>query len=134
MKREGVSLSTREKSATRLVVAALITAMCIGSGVALAQSYDPDQTIPKPTKLQMRLNKLGRGVTNILFGWAEIPLTFDKKLKQGRSLSYLLGAVPVLGTAKAVMRTGAGVYEVLTFPATKKGLNYGPILEPEYIF
>jgi putative exosortase-associated protein (TIGR04073 family) len=118
----------------RMVAAALLIGFCLSAGMVVAQSYDPDQSIPKPTKLEKRLTQLGRGLSNILFGWAEIPLTFDRKLKEGKPLTYLLGVVPVLGTGRAVMRTGTGFYEVFTFRSTKPEVNYEAMLEPEYIF
>ncbi len=118
-------------SSMAVLVAILV---CIGAQATLAQSYDPDQGIPKPTLLEKRLEKLGRGLSNILFGWAEIPLTFDSKMKEGKGLAYLVGAVPVIGTAKAIIRTGTGVVEVFTFGTTKPDVNYEAILEPEYIF
>jgi putative exosortase-associated protein (TIGR04073 family) len=101
---------------------------------AAAQSYDPAQELPKPTTWEMRLNKLGRGISNVLFGWAEIPVTWDAKLKQGKGLAYMVGTAPVLGTTRAVMRTGTGVYEIVTFPTSSDEVNFGPILEPDYIF
>ncbi len=116
------------------VAVALIVAIGVDGGLALAQSYDPDQTVPKPTGLEKRLTKLGRGLTNIAFSWAEIPLTFDRKLKQGKPLAYLLGVVPVLGTARAAMRFGVGIKEVVTFPSSKPHVNFEALLEPEYIF
>ena len=99
-----------------------------------AQSYDPTEDIPRQTGFERALTKLGRGFSNILFGWAEIPVTFDTKLKQGKPLGYLLGVVPVLGTARALIRTGTGVFEVVSFPFSDKEVNYQAILEPEYIF
>lgn len=101
---------------------------------AFAQEYNPDEDLPKPTRFEKSLTKLGRGLSNIMFGWAEIPLTFDRKLKEGKPFGYLFGVVPVLGTARAIMRTGTGVFEVVTFPVTDKEINYEPILEPEFLF
>lgn len=112
----------------------MILGFGLSQGAVWAQSYDPDQDVPNPTLIEKRLEKLGRGLSNILFGWAEIPLTFDRKMKEGKPLSYLLAVVPVLGSARAVMRTGAGVVEVLTFARTKPEVNYEAILEPAYIF
>ena len=112
----------------------LMASLILGSAPVYAQIYDPDIDLPKPTGLEKRLTKLGRGLSNILFGWAEIPVTFDKKLKQGKSLSYLVGVVPVLGTARAVMRTGTGVFETVSFPFSDKEVNFDAVLEPEYIF
>ena len=99
-----------------------------------AQLYNPELDLPKPTGIEKSLTKLGRGVSNILFGWAEIPVTFDKKYKEGKPLAYLLGVVPVLGGARAIMRTSTGVFEMVSFPFTDKAVNYDAVLEPEYIF
>lgn len=122
------------RMALRLTAAMLIGVFLLTNGTVMAQSFDPDQQIRQPTLWELRLTKLGRGLSNILFGWAEIPLTFDRKLKQGKPLAYLLGVVPVLGTARALVRTGTGVYEVFTFGTTKPEVNYQAILEPEYVF
>ncbi|MEK7792940.1 MAG: exosortase system-associated protein, TIGR04073 family [Candidatus Hydrogenedentota bacterium] len=118
----------------RLISTLVLVAFAIGSGAGWAQSYDPDQDIPKPTLWEKRLNKLGRGISNVIFGWAEIPLTFDRKMKEGKPLAYLLAAVPVVGTAKALVRTGVGIKEVFTFGKTSPEVNYEAILEPEYVF
>ncbi len=99
-----------------------------------AQLYNPELDLPKPTGVEKSLTKLGRGVSNVLFGWAEIPVTFDKKYKEGKPLAYLLGVVPVLGGARAIMRTSTGVFEMVSFPFTDKAVNYDAVLEPEYIF
>ena len=99
-----------------------------------AQIYDPDVDLPKPTGLEKRMTKLGRGFSNILWGWAEIPLTFDRKLKEGKPFTYLFGVAPVLGTARALMRTSTGVFETVTFPFSDEDINFEAVLEPEYIF
>lgn len=116
------------------VLALLVVALLAMPATTSAQIYNPDEDLPKPTGLEKRLTKLGRGLSNIMFGWAEIPVTFDEKLNQGKPLAYLLGVVPVLGTARAFMRTGTGVFEVVTFPFSDKDVNYEAVLEPEYIF
>ncbi len=116
------------------IVAALTIGLLCASLPAIAQSYDPSEDLPRDTRVEKALTKLGRGLSNIMFGWAEIPVTFDTKLKQGRPLAYLLGVVPVLGTARALIRTSTGVFEVVTFPFTDEAVNYEAVLEPEYIF
>lgn len=124
----------KRRTFTILTAIALSAAVILTSSTGYAQSYDPDQDVPKPTMLQKRLNKLGRGLTNILFGWTEIPVTWDQKLKQGKPLTYLLGTAPVLGTAKAFMRTGTGFYELFTFYWDNPSGDFEAIIEPEYIF
>jgi putative exosortase-associated protein (TIGR04073 family) len=109
-------------------------AFVLNAPLALSQNYDPDYDLPKPTGLEKSLTKLGRGLSNIMFGWAELPVTFDEKLKEGKPLAYLLGVVPVLGTARALIRTSTGVFEAVSFPFSDQDVNYNAVLEPEYIF
>ena len=113
---------------------ALIMVFFLQGGVGVAQIYGVDEDLPKSTGVEKRLTKLGRGLANIMLGWAEIPVTWDKKLKEGKPLGYLLGVAPVLGTARAVMRTSTGVFEVVSFAFSDRDVNYGAVLEPEYIF
>lgn len=118
----------------RVMAVLLAAAVALSCGVAMGQSYDPGQDLPQPTKWQKRVDKLGRGVTNLLFGWTEIPITIDEKINQGKPLTYIVANAPIVGTVKALMRTGIGAYEIVTFTGTKPGRNYEPILEPEYLF
>ncbi len=75
--------------------------------------------------------KLGRGVANIGLGWVEffkgIQSVSDEK-------GFWAGATwgPLYGAANAVKRTGVGVVETVTFPASG-GNHYEPILEPEFV-
>jgi len=117
-----------------LVALLLAAAILVQPLAGYAQNYNPDEDLPKPTGLEKSLTKLGRGLSNIMFGWAELPMTFDRKLKEGKPFAYLFGVVPVLGTARAFMRTGTGFYEVVSFPFTDKAVNYEAVLEPDYIF
>ncbi len=117
-----------------IVGAALALSLTFGSSVALAQSYDPDQDLPRPTLLEKRVNKLGRGLGNLLFGWTEIPVTWNNKMQEGKPLQYLLSTAPLIGVVKAFMRTGIGVFEIVTFPNSKPEVNYEPLIEPEYLF
>jgi len=118
----------------KIGAAVVLAAVFFSSSFAYAQSYDPDQDIPKPTMLQKRMSKMGRGLSNFLFGLTEIPTTMYTKMKQGKPLTYLLTTAPVLGTTKAFMRIGTGAYEFFTFYVRNPGGDYEPILEPEYIF
>ena len=86
----------------------VLAVVAVLAGVAQAQLYNPDLDLPKPTGMEKALTKMGRGISNIAFGWAEIPMTFDKNLKKGKPLGYLVGVTPVLGGARALMRTGTG--------------------------
>ena len=76
--------------------------------------------------------KLGRGVANTLTGWVEIPKNIYATSVEDNALAGV-----TLGLAKGVgmtiVRTGAGIYEVVTFPFPLPQ-DYKPILEPEYVF
>lgn len=76
--------------------------------------------------------KLGRGVANTLTGWVELPKNIHQTSVEDNVLSGI-----TLGLAKGVgmtiVRTGAGIYEVATFPFPLPQ-DYRPILEPEYVF
>lgn len=112
----------------------LIVSISLSGSTVLGQSYDPDQELPVPSLFEKRVEKLGRGISNFLFGWTEIPLTWDRKMKQGKPFTYLVSTAPLMGTIRAFMRTGVGVYEIFTFPMDTNESNYEPILEPDYLF
>jgi putative exosortase-associated protein (TIGR04073 family) len=127
-------VASSKHTIVKIVVVLLVAAFCVQSIPASAQDFDSDLDLPQKTKLERSMTKLGRGLQNIFLGWAEIPTTFNKKLKEGKPLGYLLGVAPVLGTARAVIRTGAGVYETVTFPSSPPEVNFEPLVAPEYIF
>jgi putative exosortase-associated protein (TIGR04073 family) len=128
-------LGTNSRVWSKAVAVVLILALLAMSAPVAAQVYyDPLLDVPRPTGLQLALTKLGRGFSNIMLGWAEVPVAFDRGVKRGRPLGYLLGVAPVLGAARALMRTSAGVFEVVTFPFSDQTVNYRPVLEQEFIF
>ena len=106
------------KYGMRVLAVCLAAMFLFEGGVALAQSYDPDQDIPRPTMLQKRLNKLGRGLANVVFGWTEIPLTWHRQIIAQKPLTHIITTGTVMGTTRAGMRMGVGVYEIVTTPST----------------
>ena len=76
--------------------------------------------------------KLGRGVANTLTGWIELPKTVYSTSKEENAFAGM-----TLGLAKgaglSIVRTGAGIFEVATFPFPLPE-DYKPILDPEYVF
>jgi putative exosortase-associated protein (TIGR04073 family) len=134
IEKEEVPVEKRFTAVKWLLAGLLVAVIATQAPLAMAQNFNPDQDLPKPTGFEKSLTKLGRGISNVLLGWAEIPVTFDRKLNEGKPLGYLIGVVPVLGTARAVMRTGTGFFEVATFPFSDKDVNYEAVLEPDYIF
>lgn len=84
-------------------------------------------------KLPQKMGKkLGRGILNTLTGLLEVPRNIYQTSKES---NIVLGLT--MGTAKgigmAVVRTGAGIYDAVTFPLPIPG-GYEPVLEPELVF
>lgn len=78
------------------------------------------------------IEKLGRGVTNVATGWVEIPKEIGRNVEKSGDMAGLIVG-PFKGIAKAIGRTLAGVYEVVTFliPLPRR---YEPVIEPAYVF
>jgi putative exosortase-associated protein (TIGR04073 family) len=127
-------VGTPVRTAKKSMAFVLVVALGITAVASWAQVYDPTGEFPPTTGMEKALTKLGRGLSNVFLGWAEVPLTFDRNLKKGKPFAYLFGVAPVLGTARAFVRTGTGVFEVVTFPFSDRDVNYEAVLEPEYIF
>src|SRR3954468_13981255 len=79
------------------------------SSLALADIHDPPMNDQGPTR------KLGRGLSNILFGAVEIIQTpAEINDREGNSAAASYGVVR--GVGRFFFRFGMGVYEVATFP------------------
>ena len=76
--------------------------------------------------------KLGRGVANTLTGWVELPKNiYNTSVEDNAFAGMTLGLAK--GAGMTLVRTGAGIYEIATFPFPLPE-DYKPILEPEYVF
>lgn len=76
--------------------------------------------------------KLGRGVANALTGWVEIPKNvYSTSVEDNAFAGMTLGLAK--GAGMTIVRMGAGLYEVATFPFPVPE-DYKVILEPEYVF
>ena len=120
----------------RMVVrglAGLALALSIGLPPAGAQGSpsagtQPDQVEQVFTRYNMHpaIHKLGRGVVNALFGFAEVPINIQKRFNSRDTAgSFMTGAL--YGVFEGLARTGVGVYETVTFflPYPE---NFAPIL------
>lgn len=78
--------------------------------------------------------KFGRGLANAGLGWFEIINEIGNESdRHGPFIGFPSGLIR--GSAFALVRTLAGVYEIVTFPlpnGSKKG--YGPLVLPENPF
>lgn len=80
---------------------------------------------------QNALRKLGRGLANVLTGWIEIPKNiYDTSVEENIGMGLTVGLAKGIGMT--VVRTGAGIYETITFPFPLPE-DYEPLLEPEYV-
>ena len=76
--------------------------------------------------------KLGRGLANVLTGWIELPKNiYDTSVEDNPLAGLTIGLAK--GAGMTIVRTGAGIYEVVTFPFPIPE-DYGPVLEPEFVF
>ncbi len=94
------------------------------SSFSRADIHDPPSNDYGPTR------KLGRGVSNLLFGVAELPTTVAK-INQDEGNSAAAGYGVVRGVGRSVLRIQAGVFEILTFPFPVVRGTYYPVLESD---
>lgn len=76
--------------------------------------------------------KLGRGVANALTGWVEVTKSIYQTSVEENPFAGLTSGL-AKGAAAAFKRTGAGLYDVATFPLPVPE-NYSSPIEPEYVF
>jgi putative exosortase-associated protein (TIGR04073 family) len=88
---------------------------------SLADIQDPPSNDYGPTR------KLGRGLSNLVFGIAELPATIAKtNEREGNSAAAGYGVVRGLG--RSYMRVQSGLFEFLTFPFPTTRHTYYPLL------
>jgi putative exosortase-associated protein (TIGR04073 family) len=101
-----------------LLVAVLLMGIV---AVCLADIQDPPSNDYGPTR------KLGRGVSNVLFGWTELPVTV-MKINETEGNSAAAGYGVVRGVGRSFARFGVGLYEALLWPFPICHGTYVPIL------
>ncbi len=72
--------------------------------------------------------KLGRGVTNILTSWLEVPTQIYVVSRDHDPLTGLIFG-PIKGSIYSVLRVVTGTYDTVSFP-----IPTDPLMEPEFIF
>jgi putative exosortase-associated protein (TIGR04073 family) len=103
----------------------LVTLLGAGFAAAsLGDIQDPPAADYGPTR------KLGRGLGNFAFGWAEIPVTIGTiNSKEGNAAAASYGVVK--GTGRAFARFGVGLYEALLWPIPVYKGTYFPVLRSD---
>ena len=82
------------------IAAGLLAALVAGTPPAWAQ--DP-------------IHKMGRGLTNVLTGWLELPKQVHLGSRDENPVTGM-GRGFFRGTSLTVLRTGVGLFETVTFP------------------
>lgn len=100
----------------------LASALALGFATSsFADIQDPPSNDYGPTR------KLGRGLSNLVFGISELPATIAKiNDREGNSAAAGYGVVRGLG--RSVMRFQSGLLEFLTFPFPTTRRTYYPLL------
>src|SRR5207249_11018570 len=96
-----------------------ITAVAGLASIAFAEIQDPPSNDYGPTR------KLGRGVSNFLFGWSELPVTVAT-INEHEGNSAAAGYGVVRGVGRSFARFGVGIYEVLAWPSPAHRGTYLP--------
>ena len=106
----------------------LVVGLLIGLGWrgTINSWADGIDTMAESQQIPTALDKLGRGVTNAVFGWLEIPsmmgLHYDERNTGGSLVSGF-----AYGIVQGVRRTVVGLFETVTFPFPIPE-GYAPIL------
>ena len=108
----------------------LLTAPLI-SALAYYDDYSPGE-LSRTNPMAGAGRKLGRGVSNVVTGWMEIPRGIESVGRESGFLSSLTWGV-LQGAGTALVRTAAGVAEIATFPIHAPDPDNSPLVEPEYL-
>jgi putative exosortase-associated protein (TIGR04073 family) len=100
----------------------LMIALLAGcAALCRADIQDPPSNDYGPTR------KLGRGISNTVFGWSEIPHTIAQvNEREGNSAAAGYGVVR--GVGRAFARFGTGIFDIVTFPFPAVRGTYYPAL------
>jgi len=91
---------------------------------SFADIQDPPSNDHGPTR------KFGRGLSNLVFGIAELPATIGKiNRREGNTAAAGYGVVRGLG--RSGMRMGSGLFDLLTFPFPTNHRTYYPLLRSD---
>jgi putative exosortase-associated protein (TIGR04073 family) len=103
----------------RSIIAVLIAVSLVGG--VWADIQDPPSNDYGPTR------KLGRGLSNLLFAPAEIPVTIAK-INKDEGNAAAAGYGVVRGVGRSAARHIAGLLEILTWPFPAWRESYYPML------
>lgn len=110
---------------------ALVLMLSAGAVSAQGLELDPDPVTADRSATGQMMHKLGRGVTNVLTCWVEVPRNVAIAWENTDPVSgTIVGAVKGIGWGFA--RLATGVYETVTFPFAVPA-DYEAMIEPEFV-
>jgi putative exosortase-associated protein (TIGR04073 family) len=107
-----------ETAMKRVLAAALVFGFAVSSQ---ADIQDPPSNQYGPTR------KLGRGLSNVVFGVAELPVTIAR-INEREGNSAAAGYGVVRGVGRSYMRFHTGLAEIFSFPFPVNRGTYYPFL------
>lgn len=110
-----------------IVTVLMILGACAPPGWAdSTQGADPVEDAMARVQAHSMFNKLGRGVSNVVGGWLEVPANIAQRYVENDTAGSLFTGL-AYGLVKGVARTGVGIYETVTFILPYPN-QYAPIL------
>jgi len=97
-----------------VVIVTMLGVMAAWTEVSSAADTDRVDDYFALHNVPLAFEKLGRGVSNTLGGWLEIPINMHHRYAEDDKAASLFTGF-FYGIAKGVVRTGVGVYEAVTF-------------------
>jgi len=118
-----VAFAVKNRLAGSAMKTLLAAALVLGfAATSFADIQDPPANDYGPTR------KLGRGLSNVAFGIAELPHQIAR-VNDREGNSAALGYGLVRGLGRSGMRIGAGLWEMFSFPfPVNRAGNYYPVL------
>ena len=119
-----------KKKALRLLVIALLAGIITAASATSAQATGPLYRTTYPSKIT---NKLGRGLGNVLFCWAEVPLEINREIQ---NTDPVTGTIVGLGEGLYYtgQRLALGLVDIVTFPVDIYGNNFQSVQRTEFPF
>ena len=106
--------------------------LCLAIVLAFALPASADIQAP-PGDLHTPVRKLSRGLSNIFFGWTEIPASFIRNNERQGQVSEGAFYGLLNGLERTGVRLGYGIYEVINFHTPLyKGSYRAPYTSMEY--
>lgn len=119
------------KSWKLIVLSGILLSASAGLASAIGTAQPDPYVYRDGTRIDKIGKKFGRGLTNVLTCWLEIPHSVAIEWNKTDAVSGI-----IVGTSKGVTWTAArlfaGVYEVATFPFPTPE-DYRPVMYPEFL-